>query len=90
MVEINAQNWREFIHKPTFRLLDDWGGRKALQRYEGWFGYPVWKTLYGGPFECADLAEDLLAVAEGRMTREEQEKRHRARLRAAKKAKKAA
>lgn len=88
MIEITAQNYQEFAGKNVYRLIDSYGGRKTLQKYDGFAGVPLWKTLLGGPIDCADLAEDMLAVAEERMTREEQAKRHAARLRKAKKAKK--
>lgn len=90
MVDINAQNWREFAGKRVYRLIDSWGGRKTLQKYDGWAGGPLWSNLYGGPIDCPELAEDLLAYAQGRITKEEQEKRARARHRRRAKAKKEA
>jgi hypothetical protein len=85
-VEITAQNYTEFARKNIYRLIDSWGGRKTLQKYDGFAGVPLWKTLLGGPIDCPHLAEDMLAVAEGRITRDEQAKRARARDRAKKKA----
>ena len=86
MIEINASNYREFAGKNIYRLIDSYGGRKTIQKYDGFAGFPLWKTLLGGPIDCPALAEDMLAFAEGRITREEQGKRARARARAKKKA----
>ncbi len=84
MIEINASNYREFAGKNIYRLIDSYGGRKTIQKYDGFAGFPLWKTLLGGPIDCPELAEDMLAVFEGRITRDEQAKRARARDRAKK------
>jgi hypothetical protein len=88
---LNAGRWLEVVQTgPHFRLLPSYGNRTALQRYDGHYGgNNIWRTLFGGPIDSPELAADMLAVAEERITRDEQAKRARSRDRAKKKAEKA-